>query len=81
VIAHDRHPEYLSNKFALQQPGRKVAIQHHWAHIVACMAENEIVPPALGVSWASRRSSNRAPARSACSMKYSARSFGASRGI
>jgi hydrogenase maturation factor HypF (carbamoyltransferase family) len=48
VIAHDLHPEYLSRKFALQQPGRKVAIQHQWAHIVACMAENEIAPPALG---------------------------------
>ena len=51
VIAHDLHPEYLSTRFALQQPGQKVAVQHHWAHIVACMAENEIAPPALGVSW------------------------------
>jgi hydrogenase maturation protein HypF len=51
VIAHDLHPEYLSTKFALQQPGQKIAIQHHWAHIAACMAENEIAPPALGVSW------------------------------
>jgi hydrogenase maturation protein HypF len=51
VIAHDLHPEYLSTKYALQQPGRKVGVQHHWAHIASCMAENEIEPPLLGVAW------------------------------
>ncbi len=51
VIAHDLHPEYLSTKYARQQPGRKVAVQHHWAHIASCMAENEIEPPLLGVAW------------------------------
>lgn len=51
IIAHDLHPEYLSTKYALQQPGERVAIQHHWAHIASCMAENEIQPPLLGVAW------------------------------
>jgi hydrogenase maturation protein HypF len=51
VIAHDLHPEYLSTKYARQQPGPKVAVQHHWAHIASCMAENEIIPPLLGVAW------------------------------
>jgi hydrogenase maturation protein HypF len=51
LIVHDLHPEYLSTKYARSQPGRKMGIQHHWAHVVACMAENEIEPPALGVSW------------------------------
>ncbi len=51
LIAHDLHPEYLSTKFALQQPGEHIAVQHHWAHIAACLAENEIAAPALGVSW------------------------------
>ena len=27
------------------------AVQHHWAHVLSCMAENEVEPPALGVSW------------------------------
>ena len=26
-------------------------IQHHIAHVWSCMAENDIAPPALGVSW------------------------------
>ena len=29
----------------------KISVQHHFAHIVACMAENEIEPPALGITW------------------------------
>jgi hydrogenase maturation protein HypF len=28
-----------------------LGIQHHWAHVVACMAENELEAPALGVAW------------------------------
>jgi hydrogenase maturation protein HypF len=26
-------------------------VQHHIAHVLSCMAENEIAPPVLGVSW------------------------------
>ena len=28
-----------------------VQVQHHIAHVLSCMAENELSPPALGVSW------------------------------
>jgi hydrogenase maturation protein HypF len=51
VVAHDLHPEYLSTKYALQYAGKRVGVQHHWAHIASCMAENEIGPPLLGVAW------------------------------
>ena len=56
IIACDLHPDYLSTKYAKTfssaegSPGL-VEIQHHWAHIAACMAENEIESPALGVAW------------------------------
>jgi hydrogenase maturation protein HypF len=30
---------------------RHVGVQHHIAHVLSCMAENEIAPPVLGVSW------------------------------
>lgn len=51
LIAHDLHPDYLSTRHALEQPTRSVGVQHHWAHIASCMAENEIAPPLLGVAW------------------------------
>jgi len=65
IIAADLHPDYLSTKFAdeigeaglplgqdaQQRVPTKVGVQHHIAHVFSCMAENEIEPPALGVSW------------------------------
>jgi hydrogenase maturation protein HypF len=50
-VVSDLHPEYLSTKFA-QRTGIPLAqIQHHWAHVASCMAENEVRAPLLGVSW------------------------------
>jgi len=51
VIAHDLHPDYLSTKWALQQKGvRLVGVQHHHAHIAACMAENRIDGRVIGLA-------------------------------
>ncbi len=30
---------------------RYVSVQHHYAHVLSCMAENELEPPVLGISW------------------------------
>jgi hydrogenase maturation protein HypF len=56
IIARDAHPDYVSTQFAnglLEgQPAlRGVSVQHHAAHVLACMAENELEPPVLGVAW------------------------------
>jgi len=51
LIACDMHPDYLSTKHAAQFSVPVHAVQHHWAHIASCMAENELSPPLLGVSW------------------------------
>lgn len=51
VIVHDLHPDYSSTRSALKMPGEKLAVQHHFAHVAACMAENRIEGPVLGVSW------------------------------
>jgi hydrogenase maturation protein HypF len=51
VIAHDLHPDYLSTKWAMAQRGpRLVAVQHHHAHIAACLAENRIDGPVIGLA-------------------------------
>jgi hydrogenase maturation protein HypF len=59
TLAADAHPDYLSTKYALERVSgatpaaglRLVSVQHHVAHVLSCMAENELSPPALGVSW------------------------------
>jgi hydrogenase maturation protein HypF len=51
VVACDMHPDYLSTTFATQLGLPNNPVQHHLAHVVGCMAENEIEPPALGVAW------------------------------
>jgi hydrogenase maturation protein HypF len=50
-IAADFHPDYLSTKFARESGLPILSIQHHYAHVAACMAENEIEGPVLGISW------------------------------
>jgi hydrogenase maturation protein HypF len=53
VVAHDLHPEYLSTKFALERfaPGRRVAVQHHHAHVASCAAEHGVRDPFIGVAY------------------------------
>jgi len=51
TILHDAHPDYMSTQQAQQMPGKKIAVQHHLAHVFSCMADNELEPPLLGVSW------------------------------
>ena len=45
------HPDYLSTKYAAQLGTPVQYVQHHWAHALACMAENELEAPVLAVSW------------------------------
>lgn len=51
VIAHDRHPDYFSTAWAKKAGGDHAPVQHHYAHILSCMAENNVRPPALGIAW------------------------------
>lgn len=51
LVAHDAHPDYPSTRAARQSGLPTVCVQHHYAHVLACMAENDAPAPALGVSW------------------------------
>ncbi|MFE6285296.1 carbamoyltransferase HypF [Streptomyces sp. NPDC057877] len=51
VLAHDLHPGYLSTQWAKAQPLRRIAVQHHHAHVVACAAEHGVRGPFVGVAY------------------------------
>jgi hydrogenase maturation protein HypF len=50
-IAHDLHPDYHSSRLAETMDLPTVAVQHHLAHVAACMAEHELAPPVLGIAF------------------------------
>ncbi len=51
AIACDLHPDYMSTQFTCRRPEPRVEVQHHYAHVLACMAENQLTAPVLGISW------------------------------
>ncbi len=55
MIACDLHPDYRSTHLAqdlAQRVGKPlVRVQHHYAHVLACMAEHGLEAPVLGVAW------------------------------
>jgi hydrogenase maturation protein HypF len=51
TVARDAHPDYLSSAYAIRRGAPTRTVQHHLAHVLSCMAENEARPPALGVAW------------------------------
>ncbi len=67
AIAHDLHPDYVTTRWArtlgdddrepLADATRRLAglplipVQHHHAHLAACLAENEHTGSALGIVW------------------------------
>ncbi len=48
-VMHDLHPDYVSTQFAKNLNIKQIAVQHHYAHALSCMAENDLLPPAFGI--------------------------------
>ncbi len=50
IIAYDLHPDYLSTRYALEQEGVElIGVQHHFAHLVGCLAEHGLNEKVIGL--------------------------------
>ncbi len=54
AVVHDLHPGYLSTEWAKKRAAERglpaIAVQHHQAHVTACMAEHGVLSPTIGIS-------------------------------
>ncbi len=50
-VVCDMHPSYYTTQYAESLGKPCVKVQHHHAHIVACMAEHHLDEPVLGIAW------------------------------
>ncbi len=50
---HDLHPAYLSTQYAVDRfaAGRRIAVQHHHAHVASAAAEHGHTGPFIGVAY------------------------------
>jgi hydrogenase maturation protein HypF len=57
IVVCDDHPDYYSAQFVQTlattdaPPPRLISVQHHYAHVLSCLADNQWQPPVLGVVW------------------------------
>ena len=55
VIGCDYHPKYntvqVAQKLAEERDIPCIPVQHHYAHVVSCMAENEYSKPVIGIAF------------------------------
>lgn len=51
AVICDAHPAYRSTRGAEALPLPHQTVQHHYAHVLACMVDNALDPPVLGVAW------------------------------
>ncbi len=52
IVACDLHPDYMSTRYAQElSPIPCIAVQHHHAHIAACLAENQVDGPVIGLAF------------------------------
>ncbi|RGT75038.1 carbamoyltransferase HypF [Ruminococcus sp. AF18-22] len=55
LLVCDLHPDYLSTQEAFRLSAEEqlplLQVQHHWAHMASCMADNHLHAPCFGIIW------------------------------
>ncbi|WDT75605.1 MAG: carbamoyltransferase HypF [Candidatus Manganitrophus sp.] len=51
AVVCDLHPDYRSTQFAREIGLPLHPVQHHYAHLLSCMAEHRLEGPLLGIAW------------------------------
>jgi len=55
ALVCDAHPDYLSTHYAQNRAKAErlplIQVQHHHAHMVSCMTDNELTCPVIGLIW------------------------------
>ena len=51
LVVADLHPKYNSTMVAHEMELPMIQVQHHYAHVLSCMAENDCAGPVIGVSF------------------------------
>ena len=51
LIAHDLHPDYRATAWAQESDVPLLGVQHHHAHIAACLAEHGVTSKVLGIAF------------------------------
>lgn len=51
VVVCDLHPKYNSTVVAENLGFPVIQVQHHYAHVLSCMTENDCQEPVIGVSF------------------------------
>ena len=55
AIVCDDHPDYLSTTYAQERTEKEqlplLRVQHHWAHMASCMADNRLEGECIGIIW------------------------------
>ncbi len=52
LVVHDKHPDYASTNFAGRTGLPQLAVQHHLAHVLACLLEHDhSADNVLGIAW------------------------------
>jgi len=51
AVVHDLHPDYFTTRLAEEWGLPRFAVQHHHAHLAACMLENQLEGTVLGLTW------------------------------